>query len=78
MTATSLVTARSPFEAGERFLHVVQDAQVEHDIELPEFLHVDSLKVGHHGLHLRVERGHGEFEAAPPPVVPDARIGLVA
>ena len=78
ITATSLVTAPQPLEAGQRLLHVVQHTEVEHDVELPEPVEVDGLEVGHDRLHLGAERGGGELEAAPSREVGPPEVGLVA
>ena len=52
-----------PFEAGQRFLHVVQHAEVEHDVEDADLRKVGGGEVGHGWLDTRAECGGGEFEA---------------
>ena len=65
MTATSLVT-RARVEAGQRLLHVVQHAEVEHDVEHADLGEVDRVEVGHQRLDLRAQGRPGQVESRRP------------
>ena len=56
---------RDPLERAERIRHVVEHAEVQDDVELPERLEVHRREVGDDRLHLRVERRVGDVEAGP-------------
>ena len=42
--------AAQPLQTGQRLLHVVQHAEVEHDVELSDLVEVDGLEVRHQRL----------------------------
>ena len=52
-------------DARERLLHVVEDAEVEHDIERPERRKIHRREVGDDGLHSTPEHAVREVEPAP-------------
>ncbi len=65
-------------EARERFLHVVQHAEVQHDVEPAELVEVDPLEVGDDRLDLGIERLGGEVEATLTREIGPPEVGLVA
>ena len=49
-------------EAGQRFAHVVEHAEVEDHVELADLVEVDGLEVGHQRLDRRAQRGCRQLE----------------
>ena len=67
-----------PLQTRERFLHVVEHAEVQHDVERAQRGEVHRREVGDDGLDATVERAVREVEPAPSGKVRAPEVGRVA